>query len=316
MERDFATVRTGRASTSLVERIPVEYYGTLDAAQPAGQHQRPRVAPGRHPAVGPGRPGRHREGHPEERHRPDAQRRRHGRPAQHPAAHRGATTRPGQGRPQAHGRGHRSRSATIAATAPDELRKRGEGRRPRRRRGAPRARARREGDPPLDRRGRPASARPRSRRSWRSDDLDRHGRTAPGDGTPPVDDAGATACRATSPSSWTATGAGRASGACPRRRAMPRASRPSGPSWSAPQQRGVEVLSIYAFSRENWAARQRRGARPSSRLLDAAIRDETPRPRAAGRARSGCWAALDELRDADPRVHRGGPRGAPRRDRA
>ena len=29
MERDFATVRTGRASTSLVERIPVEYYGTM-----------------------------------------------------------------------------------------------------------------------------------------------------------------------------------------------------------------------------------------------------------------------------------------------
>ena len=28
MERDFAGVRTGRASTSLVERIQVEYYGT------------------------------------------------------------------------------------------------------------------------------------------------------------------------------------------------------------------------------------------------------------------------------------------------
>ncbi len=29
MERDFATVRTGRAATSLVERIQVDYYGTL-----------------------------------------------------------------------------------------------------------------------------------------------------------------------------------------------------------------------------------------------------------------------------------------------
>jgi ribosome recycling factor len=29
MERDFSTVRTGRAATSLVERIQVEYYGTL-----------------------------------------------------------------------------------------------------------------------------------------------------------------------------------------------------------------------------------------------------------------------------------------------
>ena len=28
MERDFAAIRTGRASTALVERIPVEYYGT------------------------------------------------------------------------------------------------------------------------------------------------------------------------------------------------------------------------------------------------------------------------------------------------
>src|SRR5438093_9752790 len=28
MERDFAGIRTGRASTTLVERIPVEYYGT------------------------------------------------------------------------------------------------------------------------------------------------------------------------------------------------------------------------------------------------------------------------------------------------
>ena len=28
MERDFAGIRTGRASTALVERIQVEYYGT------------------------------------------------------------------------------------------------------------------------------------------------------------------------------------------------------------------------------------------------------------------------------------------------
>jgi ribosome recycling factor len=28
MQRDFQTVRTGRASTSLVERLPVDYYGT------------------------------------------------------------------------------------------------------------------------------------------------------------------------------------------------------------------------------------------------------------------------------------------------
>ena len=33
MERDFHAIRTGRASTALVERIHVEYYGLLD--QPA-----------------------------------------------------------------------------------------------------------------------------------------------------------------------------------------------------------------------------------------------------------------------------------------
>ena len=56
MERDFQGVRTGRASTALVERIHVEYYGTPTRAQPAGRHQRPGAPPDRHPAVGPGRP--------------------------------------------------------------------------------------------------------------------------------------------------------------------------------------------------------------------------------------------------------------------
>ena len=66
-------------------------------------------------------------------------------------------------------------------------------------------------------------------------------------------------CRATWPSSWTAIAAGHASGACPRPRATPPVSRPSGRSCERAQQRGVEVLSIYAFSRENWARGERRG---------------------------------------------------------
>ena len=105
MERDFQGIRTGRASTSLVERIHVDYYGTSDAAQPAGRDQRSRAAPDRHPAVGPGRPRRDREGDHQERHRPDAERRRHRRPPQHPAAHRGASQGHRQGRPQADGGG-------------------------------------------------------------------------------------------------------------------------------------------------------------------------------------------------------------------
>ena len=31
MERDFNSIRTGRASTTLVERIHVDYYGTMTA---------------------------------------------------------------------------------------------------------------------------------------------------------------------------------------------------------------------------------------------------------------------------------------------
>jgi undecaprenyl diphosphate synthase len=57
--------------------------------------------------------------------------------------------------------------------------------------------------------------------------------------------------------------------------------------------RGIEVLSIYAFSRENWQ-------RPSSEvetligLLDATIRDETPRLREQG-VRVRLAGRLDEL---------------------
>ena len=65
-------------------------------------------------------------------------------------------------------------------------------------------------------------------------------------------------------SSWTATGAGRASAACPRPRATPPASRPSGPIVERCAAAGIEVLSIYAFSRENWARDESRGARRSS----------------------------------------------------
>ena len=42
-------VRTGRASTALVERIQVEYYGTPNAAEPDRRHQHARPAPDRDP---------------------------------------------------------------------------------------------------------------------------------------------------------------------------------------------------------------------------------------------------------------------------
>ena len=70
MERDFQAFRTGRASTSLVERLTVDYYGTQTPLNQLAGISVPEAAPDRHPAVGPGRPRRDREGDPEERHRP------------------------------------------------------------------------------------------------------------------------------------------------------------------------------------------------------------------------------------------------------
>ena len=72
MERDFQGLRTGRASTSLVERLVRRLLRHADAAQPARVDQRPRVPPDRDPAVGPRGHRRDREGDPEERHRPHA----------------------------------------------------------------------------------------------------------------------------------------------------------------------------------------------------------------------------------------------------
>ena len=39
---EFATVRTGRATPHLLDRIMVDYYGANDPAQPAGQRRRHR----------------------------------------------------------------------------------------------------------------------------------------------------------------------------------------------------------------------------------------------------------------------------------
>ncbi len=116
-------IRTGAPPPSLVERIHVDYYGTPDAAQPAGRHQRPRAAPDRHPAVGPRRPRRDREGDPEERHRPHAERRRHGRSPQHPAPDRGASQGPRQAVSTSAWRRRGSRSATCAARRPTRSRR-------------------------------------------------------------------------------------------------------------------------------------------------------------------------------------------------
>ncbi len=60
--------------------------------------------------------------------------------------------------------------------------------------------------------------------------------------------------------------------------------------------RGIEVLSLYAFSRENWA-RSSHEVRTLFRLLESAIRDETPELVRQG-VRVRILGRLDELPDA------------------
>ena len=234
MERDFQAFRTGRASTALVERLTVDYYGTQTPLNQLAGISVPEAAPDRHPAVGSGRPRGDREGDPEERHRPDAERRRDGRPAQHPAADRGASQGP---RARASTSGWRrpgSRSATSAATRPTSSRRRsgtatvGTDEVP------PPARAAPEDDRPLDRRGRsgrrgqgaggpgglvaraplarPTDAPPDGARPDAEAADPRRLRRRAGDADRLLPDRAT--CRATSRSSWTATAAGPASAAC------------------------------------------------------------------------------------------------------
>ena len=239
-------IRTGRASTSLVERILVDYYGTPDAAQPARRHQRPGGAPDRHPAVGPRRAGRDREGHPEERHR-----------ARCPNVD-GTVVRlniPPLTEERrndlvrlVHKRMEEARVEirNLRREAPIDLKKEekdgdlGTDEMP------SRARRAAEGDRPVHRRGRPRRASTRSRRSWRSSGADVRVPLARPTDAPPIAHAPAAAlrrrtdagragrhdpaptCRATSRSSWTAIAAGPASAASPSSRVMPPGSRRSG----------------------------------------------------------------------------------------
>ncbi len=90
-------------------------------------------------------------------------------------------------------------------------------------------------------------------------------------------------------SSWTAIVAGPGPTACPSSRATARGSTRSTGWWSTSIRRGISVLSLYAFSRENWARSEAEVAGLFS-LLDQAIRAETPelvrqgvRVRVAGR---------------------------------
>ena len=97
---EFNTVRTGRASAALLDRITIDYYGTADAAQEPRHDRRARAAPAHGPAVRPERDQGDREGDPGVRPRPDAVERRQADPPADPAAHRGAAQGARQGRPR------------------------------------------------------------------------------------------------------------------------------------------------------------------------------------------------------------------------
>ena len=308
--------RTGRASTALVERLHGRLLRHPDAAQPARRDQRPGGAPDRDPAVGPGRPRRDREGDPEERHRAHAERRRDRRAAEHPAADRGASQGPRQESSTSGWRRRGSRSATSGATRPTTSRRKSAT--------GPSgptsriARSRRS-------RRRPTATSPRSTGSAAQGAGGPRGLVAraplarPTDAPPPahVVDAGTAArrldraladagrrgaapaagrtCRATSRSSWTATGAGPASTTCPSSRATPPASRRSAMLLRHAVRRGVPVMTLYAFSRENWArsddevARAVRAARAGDPERDRGAPAQGVRIRLLGR--------LDELPD-------------------
>ena len=61
-----------------------------------------------------------------------------------------------------------------------------------------------------------------------------------------------TGCRRTSPSSWTATAAGPRSATCRASKAIAPASTPCATRSRPPPGSGIEVLTLYAFSVENW----------------------------------------------------------------
>ena len=295
MERDLQGVRTGRASTSLVERIHVDYYGTQTALNQLAGISIPEAAPDRHPALGPERPRRDREGHHQERHRAHPERRRDGRPAQHPAADRGASARPRQGRPQADGGGPgRDPQPPPRGRRPaQEARARG---RPRDGRGPSPPGGHPEDDGPSHRRGRP--------RRWGQGTggprglVTRAPLVRPTDAPPTAHEPGPVEAieRIDGPTLDEALASelprhvaiimdGNRRWA--RARGLPELEgHPAGVEairgiLRHARRRGLRVLTLYAFSRENWA-RSDDEVVGLFGLLEAAIRSETDELRAQG----------------------------------
>ena len=105
-----------------------------------------------------------------------------------------------------------------------------------------------------------------------------------------------TTCRATSRSSWTATAAGPAQRGLPELEGHAAGVEAIRELLRHAVRRGIPVLTLYAFSRENWA-RSDDEVVGLFGLLEAAIRSETDELRAQG-VRVRLLGRLDELPDA------------------
>ena len=112
----FGSVRTGRASPTLLDRIMVDYYGAQTPLQAARDDPRRRGAAADRAALRQELDQGDRAGDHGVRRRADAVQRRPDHPPHDPGAHRGAPQGPRQGRAQRSPRRARSRCATSAAT--------------------------------------------------------------------------------------------------------------------------------------------------------------------------------------------------------
>ena len=113
-------------------------------------------------------------------------------------------------------------------------------------------------------------------------------------------------CRATSRSSWTATAAGRAQRGLPELDGHAAGVEAIREVLRHAVRRGVPVLTLYAFSRENWARSRRRGPRPvrPARGGHPRARPTSSAARASASGSSAGWTSSRR----DPRLDRRGPR--------
>ena len=70
LKRDLASIRTGRASTSLLDRVMVDYYGSPDTGQTGGQRIGTGTAADHHCSLGTEHAERNRKSHPQIRSGP------------------------------------------------------------------------------------------------------------------------------------------------------------------------------------------------------------------------------------------------------